>query len=75
MQGVPQLGPAGSERDKEKGHVNSDEDPGVIEVLDADVEQFGGRQVGPVGSDFVGLESQDAENEGGTMESNGREDH
>jgi hypothetical protein len=41
----------------------------------ADVEQFGRRQVGAVGSDFVGFQPQNAVNKRGTMKSNRRQNH
>ena len=68
QQRIPQIRPVGGERDDEKGDVNSDEDPRVIEMFYADVEQFGGRHVG---SDFVGFQPQNAVNERGAMESKG----
>ena len=43
--------------------MDGNEDPGVVEMLDADVEEISRRQVGPVGSQPVGLQPQDAVHE------------
>lgn len=72
---MPEALPVGGERDEEESRVHSDIEPSVVEVLDARVEEIGRRQVVAVvaGSQFV--DSEDAVNERGTVESNSRQQH
>lgn len=73
---MPEALPVGGERDEEESRVHSDIEPSVVKVLDARVKEIGRRQVVAVvtsGSHFV--DSEDAVNERGTVESNSRQQH
>lgn len=72
---MPEALPIGGERDEEESRVHSDIEPSVVKVLDACVKEIGRRQVVAVvaGSPFV--DSEDAVNERGAVESNSRQQH
>jgi hypothetical protein len=72
---IPQRRPVGCQRYKEESRVDSNEDQSVIQVLDADVEEIGRRQIGAVTTESVDFQSQNAVNKRGTMKSNRRQNH
>ncbi len=74
-QSVPQRLPARCQRYEEETGVNSDEDAGEIHVLNSDIDQIGRRQIGAVGPDFVGPQSEHTANERDAMEDGRRQDH